>query len=363
MSEKLESRLIHSLSDFEHLRDEWNSLLAQNRLRSAVLTWEWAFAWWSVYRAQKELWLVTIRKGENLVGVAPFMLEKRRRAGVSLRVLTTLGTPMNDVGGFILRGEEEAVVEEIAALLLQKRSKWDVLEMSEFLAEGVEVRLFGRFFSAGEFYRLEKQNEHYYLPIQKTWDEFYKTLSRKFRENLRRAERNAKKRGQVTLQKYTGANLRWANFEEVITINRHAYYPSLCHSESEQAFLRALYSLAKQWLAVYVLYIEREPVGYRYGFLYDNKFEDWRTGFDTRYPSSLSIGKLAASKVIFDAFESQLAEVDFMRGAHAYKQKWQPKSRFFTQIRFFRKRSLRAYLAYAWLYKIKPILKRERENE
>jgi len=360
MSGKLNFRIIHSVVEFENLGEAWDRLLEENHLRSTVLTWEWAFSWWSVYGEGKELWLVTVWDAETLLGVAPLMLETRHRTKIPLRVLTTLGSPMNDVGGFIVHNQSEKVVRLIFDAIWAHRFTWDLLELSEFLEEGIELRTAQTFFSADEFYLLEKRSEHYYLPIWVEWDEFYASLSRKFRENLRRAERNAKKRGAVTLKKYVGDSLSWQNLEEVIALNCHAYYPGLCHSEQEQAFLRALFSRARQWLAVYVLYIDSVAVGYRYGFLYDNKFEDWRTGFDTRLPSSVSVGKLAASKVIQDAFDSRLTEVDFLRGAHAYKRKWQPKSRFFVQIRLFRKRSLRAQAAYLWLNKLKPMLKREK---
>ncbi len=359
----MQTRVIHRVAEFEQLRDVWLSLLEQNHVRSGVLTWEWAFSWWSVFGADKELWLFTVWDAEALLGLAPLMLEKRRRAGVTLRVLTTLGTPMNDVGGFLIQGENELIVRAIVEAVWEKRQAWDLLEVTEFLAEGIETAALKAFFANEKFHIIENRNEHYYLSLHEEWSQFYGGLSRKFRENLRRAERNAEKRGKVRLEKYTGERLNWKIFEEVISVNRHAYYPSLCDSEKEQAFLKTLLAQADPRLIVYILYFDSKAVGYRYGFLYNNKFEDWRTGFDTRFPSSVSVGKLAASKIIQDAFESGLSEVDFMRGAHAYKRKWKPSSRFFTRIRFFQERSLRARIAYFWLNTLKPLLGSEREGE
>ena len=62
--------------------------------------------------------------------------------------------------------------------------------------------------------------------------------------------------------------------------------------------------------------------------------------------------------VLEKSFEDGLKEVDFMRGAHAYKQEWRPETRIYTQLRFFKRQSPKAMIAYLGLEKIKPLLRR-----
>jgi len=98
------------IKDFEafgSLRDAWNLLLQNNPVQDAFLTWEWLYTWWKHYGKPRELWLITAWIAEELVGIAPLMLEERRKYSLRLRVLCSLGTPDIDVGGFIVREGDE----------------------------------------------------------------------------------------------------------------------------------------------------------------------------------------------------------------------------------------------------------------
>ncbi|MBT3313609.1 MAG: GNAT family N-acetyltransferase [Anaerolineae bacterium] len=351
-------RHITSIAAFEDLRYSWNALLEKKHIRSAVLTWEWLFSWWKVFGDEKKLWLVTVWEDDRLIGVAPLMLEKRRKIGMPLQVLCTLGTPMNDIGGFIVQDQDLQIVKILSDFILEQKREWDIFELNEFPVEGLEISVLKDIFSQRNFRLIEENNEHYYIPVEGSWDDYYSSLSKKFRKNLRRAERNSAGLGNVFLKQYSGNGLTWGNFDEAIAVNCHANYPRICHSKKEQAFLKELFELAPQWLTLYLLFINDEAVAYEYGFLYQNRFEDWRAGFDTRIDPAISIGKFIALKVLEKSFEDGLKEVDFMRGAHAYKQEWRPETRIYTQLRFFKRQSPKAMIAYLGLEKIKPLLRR-----
>ncbi len=351
-------RHIKSTEAFEGLRDSWNSLLEQNHIRSAVLTWEWLFSWWTVFGEDKKLWIITVWENEHLLGIAPLMLEKRKKFGVPLQVLCTLGTPMNDIGGFIIRDQDAQTLKMLSDYILEQKSNWDIFELNEFRTESFEIGTIKNTFNHNHFRAIITKNEHYYVPIKESWDDYYQTLSRKFRKNLRRAERNSKSLGEMSLKQYLGDSLTWENFSEVVAVNCHANYPRICNSEQEKTFLETLYKLAPQYFILYLLYIDNQAVAYEYGFLYNDRFEDWRAGFDTRINPTISIGKFIALKVLKKSFDDNVKEVDFMRGSHAYKQEWKPESRVFVQLRFFKQQSLKANIAYLGLEKIKPLLKK-----
>ena len=349
-------RHITTIKEFKALQNGWNSLLNENHIQSAVLTWEWLFSWWKVFGVEKKLWIVTAWDGGVLVGIAPLMLEKRKKNGIHLQILCSLGTPMNDIGGFIIKNQDVKILESLNNYILSEKKEWDILELNELPLTGIEIDFLRKIFSKKDFFSIEEQNEHYYVSANIEWDEYYASLSRKFRENLRRSERNSNALGVLSLQQYTGNTLTWEKIEDIILVNSQANYPRLSTSKKEQEFLKELLAYASTWFILYLLYLDGKPIAYRYGFLYKNRFEDWRTGFDTRINPKISIGKFMALKVIEKSFEDKIEEIDFMRGAHAYKKKWQPEIRHFMQLRFFNRSSLKAIIAYLGLGKLKSLI-------
>ena len=75
MNSDIKIKHIRDTKSFEELKSSWGKLLCNSSVQSTFLTWEWLFAWWQVNNDNKALWLITAWRGEELVGIAPFMLE------------------------------------------------------------------------------------------------------------------------------------------------------------------------------------------------------------------------------------------------------------------------------------------------
>lgn len=358
MSNNIQIRHITDTSEFKTLKEPWNALLKQNHIDDAFLTWEWLFSWWRVFNQGLQLWIITAWRSNQLVGIAPLMLKKRGKFGFNANILCTLGSPMNDVGGFIVQDQNDQIIEALSNYIIEQKEIWDIFELSEFPIEGPEIEAIKAAFKPSNFSLIEKHLEHYYLPTETDWDKYYKSLSKKFRKNLRRAERNANDLGEITVKRFASDQLSWKQFESIIELNQHSNYPRVYESNLEQNFLKELFACASQWLVIYLLYADENPIAYEYGFLYNNCFEDWRAGFDTRIDPSISVGKLLSMHVTKDCFNRNCIAIDYMRGAHEYKTEWQPNTAHFKEVRIFRHWSLMSAVAYFWLKTLKPVLKR-----
>ena len=63
---------------FADLRAEWSPLVAAAEARGPFLSWEWQNLWWQTFGGDAELWLLAVREGDALVGIAPFMVRQGR---------------------------------------------------------------------------------------------------------------------------------------------------------------------------------------------------------------------------------------------------------------------------------------------
>lgn len=360
MSAGINIKLISHSDSLANLKNEWGQLLSESSTKSAFLSWEWLYSWWKVYGENKRLHLITAWRESELAGIAPLMLEKRGKFGVGIRILTSLGTPQSDVGGFIYRAGDAEVVYSLFDYLLKNKSDWDILELNEFLAACLERAAMNQIFRRQHWSIIDEIKQHYHISLEGNWESYQKALPKKFRYNLGRAVRLAEKIGPVECRQYAGENMHEDVLQTIVAINAHSHFPRLYNVPREQAFL---YTLAQQmnnskWFSAYLLFVNEQPVAYEYGFQYDGRFEDWRAGFDTRLASNISIGKALAMMVVRACYAQANTEIDFLRGDEQYKLEWKPAAREYVSSRIFNTNSFSAAVAHQWLVNIKPRLRR-----
>ena len=365
MTNGITIRQIQTLEEFEALKDPWGQLLSKSPTQSAFLTWEWLYAWWAVYHGTKSLRLITAWRGSELAGIAPFMLERRGKFGIGPRVLSSLGAPQSDIGGFIYRYRDAEVVEGLFRFLADNQSEWDIIEFHEFPRSCHEQAVLKQRFSHGRSLMLDEINQHYYIPLEGNWESYQKSLPKKFRYNLGRAVRLAEEIGPVEFKHFSGESMNEDVIQTIVEINRYSHYPRLYNLPIEQAFIRTLAKQMKQsnWLGAYLLFVNKQPVAYEYGFHFNGRFEDWRAGFDTRLSSNISIGKALAKMVVQACYDQANTEVDFLRGDEPYKLEWKPAAREYANTRLFNPRALSGIAAYQWLATIKPRIKQFRTRK
>jgi CelD/BcsL family acetyltransferase involved in cellulose biosynthesis len=85
-------------------------------------------------------------------------------------------------------------------------------------------------------------------------------------------------------------------------------------------------ALNRDWLRLYVLRLDGEPVACLYGFLYRRTFYFYQSGFDAKY-HAYSVGLVAMGLAIQRAIEEGADEYDLLHGNEAYKSHWSHDSR------------------------------------
>jgi len=355
---------IKDIKAFEALRDAWNLLLQRNPVQDAFLTWEWLYAWWKHYRKPRELWLVTAWTSDELVGVAPLMLEERRKYGLKLRVLCNVGTPDVDVGGFIIQNGDPQIYTAVSNYLIGRKRLWDVLELNEMRCDGPEINHLLPLFENSGYVTHQKSNPHFYIPVQGEWEGYLNRLPPKFRREIRSKVRRIEEQSRLTLEHHVGKEVTWQEISTIFEINEYAHFPHLYCATEERAFQREIFELMREqgWLNIFLLYVDDQPVAYNYGFTYDNKFEDWRAGFNIQY-SDHSIGKILYLMTIEDCFERAYREIDFLCGDEHYKTRWQTQERTYTQLRFVATNRPLPMIAYIWLPKLKALINRSNDRK
>ena len=98
----------------------WNRLLVESAADTVFLTWEWVLAWWGMKGgAGEELFVLAVRDGDRLVGIAPLRLRTRRLAGaLPLRILEFAAREVSDCSDVVAAaGREPEVCAALANFL------------------------------------------------------------------------------------------------------------------------------------------------------------------------------------------------------------------------------------------------------
>src|ERR1700687_543767 len=59
-------------SKFARLTREWGDLLESSTSPCLFLTWEWLHTWWKHLAADRQLSILAVRRGTELIALAPF---------------------------------------------------------------------------------------------------------------------------------------------------------------------------------------------------------------------------------------------------------------------------------------------------
>ena len=94
----LNIEIVINEDEFAALAKEWNQLLEQSASNTLTLTYEWLSSWWEVFGEGRELYILLVRDGEELIGIAPMLKRTVQHYGV---------LPFRRIE-FLASGEEEA---------------------------------------------------------------------------------------------------------------------------------------------------------------------------------------------------------------------------------------------------------------
>lgn len=99
--------VVRSREEFAALEAGWRSILDRASLSSPFATWEWVEAWLATIGRRTELFIVVVREGSAVTGIAPLC----KAPGGSA---TFIGAPQNDYGGVLVPAGRDDVLGAIA---------------------------------------------------------------------------------------------------------------------------------------------------------------------------------------------------------------------------------------------------------
>lgn len=320
----------------EKIFAEWTALCEEGASNEPFFRPEWFASF--VKNFEKEIMLLTVRRGEKLRAVLPLVKKRGTLHGVpvkKLQAVFNLQTQRFD----LIHGADETEREEIVKAVwkeIKKQSKWHVLEMRLVkkdswlqdvlaLAESENYPTGVWEMDSAPFINVPQGDDK-----EKLVEEFFKGTRKHLRQELNRRLRRLKEIGEVEFDVTRGyrAELLQKYFElEAKSWKGRAGTAVTCdpnviklHDDFAQAVA------ANDALFIYELKLNQKTIAMQVCVMYDKQTVQWKISYDEEY-ARFSPGNLLFREVLRSCIENNSPELDMLSPATANKKFWESGER------------------------------------
>lgn len=323
--------------EFLSLKDEWDNLLEKSSANTIFLTWEWLFSWWKSYKnGQKLLILIARDENQHLVGIAPFMINKKPRFPcLFLKTIQFIGSGKggSDYLDFIIiQDKEEEILNLFFNYLKKYPSIWNLIELSDIVEDSTTLKIIEKILKKRRL-RIQKIQKTVcpYITLPKEWDLYLQSLSKKMYKNVTYQIRRLVKNYQTKFEICNDINQLEDTIEKFLELHKLRFQSSLDLRWTNFIKEFATRFFEKGWLKLTSFKINDEPVAMLFDFIYSEKEYYFQSGFNPEW-SKFSVGTVLIGLCIKDAISRGLREFDFLKGTEEYKYNWTSKERKTMQV-------------------------------
>ena len=115
--------LARALDAFTMLERDWDALYDESGRTNPFLSYAWTRACFDEECGGAEPFIITLRRGGKLIGIAPLCIERR----LGFRILRFIAEDRSDYLGFLCEQGSEAIERRLVAELAKLGAAWDLL--------------------------------------------------------------------------------------------------------------------------------------------------------------------------------------------------------------------------------------------
>jgi CelD/BcsL family acetyltransferase involved in cellulose biosynthesis len=334
---------VSSEGGFAALREEWDELLGDSDGAGVFLTWEWLHGWWTHLAADRELLLLAVRAGRQLVALAPLASRPAALlASPPLRCIELLGsgTAGSDHLDVIAR---RGCAQEAARALAGALSRAGRLIVLARIRGGPSAaRVLAAELEELGWHGERRSTEVCPFAVRPAggFAEYLAGRGAEHRYAFRRKLRALRRRHAVRLDAVRDEAGRPAALQILVDLHRKRWH-GRGHSEAfdgvgQLAFHEefSMLALARGWLRLFVLRLDGRPAAALYGFRHGRVFSFFQSGFDPAFAKE-SVGLVTMGLAIQAAFDEGADEFDLLHGDEPYKLHWASATRELARLELY----------------------------
>lgn len=315
MSKYLPENTTVKNESLDSLAEIWNDPASRLNWDCLFVLPPWLKAWWSTFGSGKSLYICSVVKKKEIIGIAPLYIEGETA------FLIADGN-VCDYADFIIAPGEE--MHFFRALFLHLRQKGvSYLDLGRLRRNSSNVSSLEVHADDLQIVITSEQSDRMYdVDLPKTWEEYLYQLNRKERHEIRRKLRRLHEAGSINIRiveqtEQVGPamdtffklfRMNMPEKSEFMTGPMESFFRMLAAEMAKAGLLRILFLDIKGEAAAAVLCFDYHSSVY----LYNN-------GYNTQY-RHLSVGFLLKVFGIRDSIQRRRKSFNFLKGDEGYKQ-------------------------------------------
>jgi CelD/BcsL family acetyltransferase involved in cellulose biosynthesis len=320
-------REVRSYSDFIAIKDKWKDALEKGE-NSVFSTWEWLSTWWKHFGKNKRLLVLLAEENNKIVGIAPLMFSVHKIFGLWQGKIEFIGRSHSDYNDFILTDKPQNCMELFLDYLNNLPENWSSLELTDIPENRNSISYLYKMSS-----NIRPSSMCPYSLLPKSYDAFLNSFKRKRRKELERSLRLLEKDGfRVHFVDYSETSKVADGMNALCDLHQKRWKQKgfsgvFADTEFRNFNLDIARLFSREgWLGLYSLELSGKPTAMLYGFKYKHKYYAYVQGMDPAY-LKYGVGSLLVLHVMKKCIKDQITVFDFMRGAEAYKNRWNTKTK------------------------------------
>ena len=310
---------------FDALAKEWNDLLHRSDSDTIFLTHEWQRTWWHFFSKNRDLLLLAVRQGKELIGIAPFYRQQTKDGRIIIQLVG--GADICDYLAVItLPDYHSSVYQTIFEFLTTKMCDWNEIDLHCI----PEISFYQPLCEAATQHKLSVQRQVEdvcpFIPLPSQWDDYLAMLNKKQRHELRRKMRRAEREVQTDWYMTSDPETLAQDIEIFFDLHRKSSpgkQDFMSDSVMQEFFHEmARFTLEKGWLELSFLLLNNKKAATMLCFKYNNRTLVYNSGYDPQQFRHLSPGIVLLGYHIQDSIAKGRTVFDFLRGDEIYKYRF-----------------------------------------
>ena len=190
---------LQSFTEFQSIRDDWNSFMSRWFPENYARTHSWLSAWWQTYHHEQPV-LIYIQRDQPkgaITAAAPLLIRPDSYGGFPVRSVQTIGVGIGS-DDFLISPESCGFVPAVFADLRQNR-RWELCRLQRSSSEQFQESVDQTLHNLGT--PVEPSESHdYYVTFPASYDEYHQSRTRKFRRNMNQALNRLEREGAITME-------------------------------------------------------------------------------------------------------------------------------------------------------------------
>jgi CelD/BcsL family acetyltransferase involved in cellulose biosynthesis len=340
--------IIEQIKDFDvflNLEKDWNRIVKNSAHNTIFYRHEWFRCWWRAYGKNKQLFIVTIREGEELICLAPLMITKGKFRSLPVWKVEFIENDESPRCDFILSQEKDRLklIKSIVEFLLKSNQSWDLVFLRKIPKDSKTCKYLMNICSnEGLRVCMNQSLKSPFLRIACDWETFYKSTSQRFKKRIRSNRNRLKRLGAISFENYTGQKSMEQVLPEIFAVGKKSWKEkinkSISSTDQNRIFFSKIYTetSSNKWPSVWLLKVNDNAVAFEFHLHYEGEIHALRSEFNETY-REYSPGSVLESYIVENIFRNGLKSYDMGGSADNYKTRWTKSFREHTDMIIFRK--------------------------